>query len=250
MQHLLRIGQEELAFGPEVRPEYLKLCRDLVQIARAFSLDLPAQHQRDAALLVFASECVDRILDALPTSAQRAQFSADVLAVLGGATIEPAALTREVADRLAQLREVAQRRRIEPQVMQITARIFRNCEAMRATRDASSYVRGAALEGRLLVELLLLILGDSATPGFRDFMREVGEPANLGDKLRDAGQDFAAGEIAINPGVCLRARLACEISRRVLVLAIRFCARWRLAVWGFKSILVEIVFFRAQPARS
>lgn len=249
MQKRLAIGREELDYGPEVRPEYLRLPGDLVQFARAFRLDLPVKHQRDAAVLVFAIECIDRIFDALPTMSLRAKFAADVLAVLNGAASENPAMTSEATHRLAQLREVAQRRRIQPQVLEITARIFRNCEVMRATHDASFYVRGALLEGRLMVELLLLILGDAASPKFNDFMLQVGEPASLGDKLRDAGRDFATGELAIKPGVLLRARLAGEIFRRVIVLALRFGTRWRIAVWGIKSMVAEIILFKPQPAR-
>jgi hypothetical protein len=115
---------------------------------------------------------------------------------------------------------------------------------MRHTRSPDAFVQGAAREGRLMVELLLLILGDVATAKFTEFMRDVGEPANLGDKLRDARRDFSAGELAINPGLKFHTRLAYEMFRRVLSLAFRFCGRWRVLVWGVKSLFVELAFVR------
>ncbi len=46
-----------------MRADYLNLPRDLLELTRGFNLELPPDRQRDAATLVLAIECVDRILD-------------------------------------------------------------------------------------------------------------------------------------------------------------------------------------------
>jgi len=243
-RQLQRLGGE-ISPGAETRREYFRLPQDLAELARGFRVELPQEHCRDAAVLVFSIECVDRVLDSLPETGERRQFSMAVIALLKGGTVSnDAILSLEIQQWLARLREIIQRRKITLEFCRVTRALLANCEEMRHTRNATSYVDGAAREGRLMVELLLLILGDVATPKFTEFMREVGEPANLGDKLRDARRDFSAGELAINPGLKFHARLAYEMFRRVLPVAFRFSGRGRVLVWGLKSLFVELALVR------
>ena len=218
-------------------------------MARGFNLDLPLDRRRDAAILVFAIECVDRILDSLPAPAGRAQFSANVLSSLeGNAAASAHLLPAEVRLRLSQLHEVIHRRNIAGSFCRITRRILRNSERMRNTRCPAFYIESALAEGRWMVELLLLVLGGEVTPRFREFMRQVAGPANLGDKLRDARRDFFSGELAIKPGLVLHLRLGCGMLWRVLALAFRFCAYRRVLTWGLKSLYHELALPRQRTA--
>src|SRR5258708_8369716 len=215
--------------GTEARREYFRLPHDLAELARGFRIELPPEHRRDAAVLVFSIECVDRVLDSLPEADDRRQFSAAVMALLKGETVaNHAVYSSEIRQWLAALREIIQRRLITVEFCRVTSALLANCEEIRHTRNPAAFVEGAAREGRLMVELLLLILGNVATPKFTEFMRGVGEPANLGDKLRDARRDFSAGELAIKPGLIFHARLAFEMFRRVFSLAFRFSGRGRV----------------------
>ena len=238
----VKINCHTITAGPSVRADYLNLPRDLVELARGFNLELPPDRQRDATTLVFAIECVDRILDGITAATDRAQFALDVLAALEGNI--PVALAREPCERLRELREMIQRRNISDAFYRITGRILRNSEQMRATRSAAFYVLAAVREGRWMVELLLLTLGDSVTPRFRAFMWQVAGPANLGDKLRDARCDFALGELAIKPGLMLHLRLGCGMLWRICALAVCFCAYRRILTWGLKSLYHELVLPR------
>ncbi len=101
-----------------------------------------------------------------------------------------------------------------------------------------------------MVELLLLILADVSTPSFGGFMRHLGGPANLVDKLRDAHRDYQCGEIAIRPTLVFRARLLCEAARRILGLVCRYARNWRLASWGMRSLFAELVWFRFSKSHS
>ena len=228
--------------GPSVRADYLNLPRDLFELARGFDLELPPDRQRDAITLVLAIECVDRVLDSNPSPTERAQFAADVLSVLEGN--RPVTLSFEPRERLGELREMIQRRNIAVPFRRITYRILRNSEQMRATRRSAFYVLAAVREGRWMVELLLLALGDSVTPRFRAFMRQVAGPANLADKLRDARCDFALGELAIRPGLMLHLRLGCGMLWRIGALALRFCVYRKIFTWGLKSLYHELVLPR------
>jgi hypothetical protein len=238
----VKINCHTIEAGPSVRADYLNLPRDLLELARGFNLELPPDRRRDATTLVLAIECVDRILDALPDAAERAQFAANVLAALEGNPSDSLAV--EPCERLCQLREMIQRRNLRNAFCRITERILRNSEQMRGTRSAAFYVLAAVREGRLMVELLLLTLGDSVKPRFRAFMRQVAGPANLGDKLRDARCDFVLGELAIKPGLMLHLRLGCGMLWRVCALAVRFCAYRKILTWGLKSLYHELALPR------
>lgn len=231
--------------GAEARREYLRLPGDLAELASGFQVELLQEHYRDAAVLVFSIECVDRVLDSLPEADDRRRFSVAVIALLNGETVaNDAVFSPEIRRWLAALREIIQRRRITREFCRVTGTLLANCEEMRHTRNPAAFIEGAAREGRLMVELLLLILGNVATPKFTEFMRGVGEPANLGDKLRDARRDFSAGELAIKPGLIFHARLAYETFRRVFSLAFRFSGRGRVLAWGLKSLFVELALVR------
>jgi hypothetical protein len=238
----VKINCHTIEAESSVRPEYLNLPHDLLELAHGFNLELPLDRRRDATTLVLAIECVDRNLDALSDAGERAQFAARVLSMLESGT--SVSLPGEARERLSQLREMIERRDIAAPFCRITRRILRNSEQMRHTRRSAFYIHAAVREGRWMVELLLLTLGDAAAPRFCAFMRQVAGPANLGDKLRDARCDFALGELAIKPGVMLHLRLGCGMLWRVGGLAVRFCAYRRILIWGLKSLYHELVLPR------
>ena len=132
----------------------------------------------------------------------------------------------------------------------ICAKIFLNSEAMRATCDPAQYVEFAAKEGRLIVELLLLILTHVSTPDFNRFLRGVSEPANLGDKLRDAKRDHALGEIAIQPGLRFHARLGWAMLWRTFALATSCLGNVGVILWGLKAVFTELIWFRHSATHS
>jgi len=234
-------GDEAFNPGSNVRPEYLKLPGDLVALARSFGIELPDQYLRDAVVLTFSIECLDRLLDAIEASGERARFSAGVMDYLQGR--RPGGVcyfTEELFGWLSRLREVVERHQIAQRFYQIVDELLDNSEQMRTERTATGFVNCALREGRLMVELLLLIIGEFTTTRFNDFIRRLSEPANLIDKLRDARRDYAAGELALKPGLWFRLCLSCEMFRRVFCLA-RFCVgNRRLLAWGFRSLVAEV----------
>ncbi len=200
--------------GPAVRREYMKLPRDLAALAHSFGITLPPQLQRDAAVLAFCIECADRLLDAIPETGGRGKFSIDVLSRLRAERISNADITPELIGWLARLKDVAERHHVHAEFCEIIRELLRNSEQMRLTQSGARFVDCAVKEGRLMVDLLLLILADVSTPSFANFMHRLAGPANLADKLRDARRDFQRGEIAVRPfkiPFALRAALAGDL---------------------------------------
>jgi hypothetical protein len=239
-----------LITGPGVRPEYLKLPRDLAALARSFGIVLPRGVQQDAAALVFAIECADRFLDVIPEATRRARFSASILSCLRGGEVSADDIPPELAGRLADLREVARRDRIDAPFLKIIRELLNNSERMRLTRNATRYVACAIREGGLMVELLLLVLAGNSTPAFAAFMRQVSAPANLGDKLRDARRDFERGEIAVPPTWSFHGRLTYELFRRTIRLGRAHVRNWRVAAWGIQSLFAELIWFPFSKSHS
>ena len=111
---------------------------------------------------------------------------------------------------------------------------------------STSFAQWAAREGALMVELLLLLIGEWTTPQFDSFMRRLAGPANLIDKLRDSGIDFQHGEIAIAPTPMFQLILRIHLLWRIVCL-LPFCLRnWRLIRWGAKAMLSEWFCFDIQ----
>jgi hypothetical protein len=236
--------------GPAVRREYLKLSDELIALTRSFRIQLPPQIHHDAAVLSLTIECADRLLDAITEPDRRARFSADLISCWRGETFCDEDLTPELADWLARLKDVAERHGATGRFQTIIRRLLENSERMRTTRSPGRFISCATREGRLMVELLLLVLGDHSTPQFNSFMRQLAGAANLGDKLRDARRDFERGEIAVRPTLLFRARLAGELIGRTLGLARVWAGNGRLAAWGFRSLFTEFVWFRFSKSHS
>jgi hypothetical protein len=229
--------------GPAVRPEYLRLARDLAALTRCFGIALPAPLARDAATLAFTIECTDRLLDRMPDGKCRAAFGLAVLSSLRGTRFFNRNVTPELSEWLARLKEVAERHCVHAEFCKIVRALLDNSEQMRTTRDCDRFVGCAVREGRLMVELLLIILAKVSTTAFDDFMRHLAGPANLADKFRDAPRDYRVGELAIRPSLTFRARLLYETAWRTLRLVRHHAGNWRLARWGIQSLFIELVWF-------
>ena len=254
LAQVVRFGVSMIAVNPTfneaVRREYFKLPHDLEVLSRSFGVVLSPELQRDAAVLTFAIECADRLLDAIPEADGRARFGADVLACLRGEERASEWLSPDLAGWVTRLKEVAERHRVHEPFCTIARQLFHNSEEMRTAREHEHFIGCVVREGRLMVELLLLILAEVSTPAFESFMRELAGPANLGDKLRDARRDFARGEMALRPTVRFHVRLAFELCRRTLRLARVSLVNHRLLAWGLRSLFFEVVWFPFSKAHS
>lgn len=223
------------------RAEYLRLSNDLHSLCDAFDLHLPAQSHRDAATLVLAIECVDRILDDLPAPARREQFAQAIIAFLrDDQNIQSDDTTTELVHRLSRLKLAVARRKVSPQFNLVVERIFANAEQMRTATKASHFTACARTEGELMVELLLLILQPQATGALAYFLRKVAEPANLVDKWRDAARDYRVGELSIRPGIEFRLYLAATFVVALIPLIRMSLTNRKILRWSWQSLRNEM----------
>jgi hypothetical protein len=221
-----------------VRPEYARLGRDFVRVARGFGIALEEQARRDVAQLAAAIEHIDRVLDAIDARGERDAFGAAlVLALRTGDARAMNAWGEELTARVRALHETLARRCAVERFARVTDEALANVEALRAATTRDAFVACVVLEGRLTAEMALLVAGDACTDAFRRFFVALGEPANLVDKLLDARDDYARGEMTLAPSLHLHARLALEIAHRVPRLCATYPRPMWLVAWGAGYLL-------------
>lgn len=211
-----------------VRPEYVKLADGLPALAREFGEELGAAAAGDVRVFMAALECIDRVLDAVDDAGARARLSRAIVARLDGG--DGASAHHELDGKLRALTAMAARRGIARELARLGERALDNTERMRTARDARQFVDCVRREGRLTVEMALLVAaldGECAR-----FLRGVAELCNLYDKLKDARGDFRRGEMALRPGARLHARLLAATLARVPAAARLHPRLDRFVRWG------------------
>jgi hypothetical protein len=119
---------------------------------------------------------------------------------------------------------------------------------MRNTRSRKDYLAGALVEGRLMTELLLLILRENSTPSFRRYFRRISGAANLPDKLADAKADFEAGEINIRPDFGFMSLLGVYFLKEMGAIVVLSLRHPLLIAGGFRSVWKNMVARRCRLA--
>ncbi len=193
----------------EIRPEYAELAGEFERIARDFGHPVDAPLRRDVARLAAALEIVDRRLDVIADDHARSALWRDLLgAFADGRPLRDG----ELAFALHDLRALAIYRGVHARMARVLAKEVATSEALRTTRDPGAFVRGVLREGRLIVTLLFLVVGD-ARPELRRFFFALAGPANAVDKLLDVRADHARGEMRLAPTAELYARLLLAVAR-------------------------------------
>ena len=223
--------------GNAVRPEYAALALEFGELALQFGHRIDALLRDDIARLASAIECVDRHIDDVRDDGRRTALWTVVLDVLdGGPSQRPDDLDEELARATLDLRELAVRRRVLPRLVRIVAKEVTTSESMRRASRISVYVASVVREGHLTTALALVVAGDACGAAFRRFFFRLGGPANLIDKLKDARDDHARGEVALAPGLLLHARLALAVLLRLPALFASH-PRWsRVIRLGFRYL--------------
>ncbi len=215
-----------------VRPEYRKLADDLPRLASEFGCRIPDAAARDLLVFTLATECIDRVLDALEEADERRRFSRALLAALHGDSDASARFPLELQDHVAALALVIARHGLTARFCALAARALDNTERMRTTERPGEWVACVEEEGRLTVELALLFVAAHANPAFVRFFRSVAELGNLVDKLKDARGDHRRGEMALRPGLRVHARLLGALVRRTPRAATRHPRLGAFVAWG------------------
>jgi hypothetical protein len=110
---------------------------------------------------------------------------------------------RELATATADLRALSEERGVLERVRRIVAKEAATSEAIRAARTHRAFLRAIEREGRLTAALALAIAGRACGRAFRRFFFRLAAPANIVDKILDAKDDHARGEMALRPSLVL-----------------------------------------------
>jgi len=189
-----------------VRPEYAELAREFERLAMPFGDIVDDIVRRDIARLASAIERVDRVIDDAADDETRQSLWNVVLAGMDGRT-PAAAVPRDLREGIDELRSIGEERNVLSRLRRIVAKESRTSEAMRRARSSRAFVPLVLREGRLTAALALVVAGGACGRRFRRFFFRLGGPANLIDKIVDAKEDHARGEIRLSPSLAFYARL-------------------------------------------
>lgn len=183
----------------EPRPEYAALAAEFARLAAPFGDRVDDRLRHDISRLATAIERVDREVDDAPDDDTRRARWAIVVERMAGHTHAPAPDDlRAGAD---ELRAIGQERNVLARLRRIVAAEAKTSEAMRSAPSSNAFVPLVLREGRLTAALALVVAGAACSPRFRRFFFRLGGPANLVDKIKDAKEDHARGELRFAPSL-------------------------------------------------
>jgi hypothetical protein len=198
------------------RPEYAALAQEFARLAAPFGDRVDDRLHRDISRLASAIERIDRIVDdAADDETRRALWTYVVERMHGRTDSNVAEDLRTGTD---ELRAIGEERGVLARLRRIVAKEAKTSEAMRVAASGSAFIPLVLREGRLTVALALVVAGDSCSRRFRRFFFRLGGPANLVDKLKDAKDDHARGEIALLPSPLFYLRLLSSLVVRGVAL--------------------------------
>ena len=227
-----------------VRPEYAALAEEFGALAADFGHRIDTELRRDIARLAATMECIDRHVDDVTDDVRRRTLWASVLDLLergeertdGDERDEREDLAEELARATVAVRELAIRRQVLARIVRIVRKEIATSEQLRDASNVDDYVRGVLREGRLTAALALVVAGPACGAAFRRFFFRLAGPANVIDKLNDAADDHARGEIRLEPGLELHGRLALAVVVRLPSLLASHPSLGRVITLGVKYL--------------
>lgn len=203
-----------------IRPEYAALAAEFELLALPFGDRVDDRLRSDIARLAGAIERIDRVVDDATDDEARRTLWRLVVERMDGVTTD---VTDDVAvDDLRkgadELCAIGEERAVLPRLRRIVAKEAKTSEAMRVASSPRAFVPLVLREGRLTAALALVIAGPACSRRFRRFFFRLGGPANLVDKIKDAKDDHARGEIRLSPSLPLYVRLFASLVARSVAL--------------------------------
>jgi hypothetical protein len=198
----------------EPRPEYAALAQEFARLAAPFGDRVDERLHRDISRLANAIERIDRIVDEAVDDDSRRALWRYVVDRMDGCASAGAIVADDLRAGADDLRAIGEERGIVARLRRVVAKEAKTSEAMRVARSSGAFVPLVLREGRLTAALALIIAGNSCSRRFRRFFFRLGGPANLVDKIKDAKEDHARGEIHLAPSLPLYVRLLVSLIGR------------------------------------
>lgn len=217
-----------------IRPEYAAMAAEFERLAAPFGDRVDDRLRTDIIRLADAIERIDRVVDDAPDDDTRRAHWAFVLERMDGHT--HASLPDDLLGGADDLRAIGEERGVRARLRRIVAKEAKTSEAMRVARSSGAFVPLVLREGRLTAALALVVAGSACSRRFRRFFFRLGGPANLVDKIKDAKDDHARGEMKLAPSLPLYLRLVGSLVARSFVLMTSHPRPFSLVTLGLRYL--------------
>lgn len=218
-----------------IRPEYAAMAAEFERLAAPFGDRVDDRLRADIIRLADAIERIDRVVDDAPDDKTRRAHWAFVLERMDGRT--HASLPDDLLGGADELRAIGEERGVRARLRRIVAKEAKTSEAMRVARSSGAFVPLVLREGRLTAALALVVAGSACSRRFRRFFFRLGGPANLVDKIKDAKDDHARGEMKLAPSLPLYVRLFGSLVARSLALMTSHPRPFSIVTLGLRYLL-------------
>lgn len=231
----------------EPRREYRRAADAIVRISCDFGVAVEPEYEDDVTLLMTTMEWVDRALDSDDDLDRRRQLSDRVMEIIGSDEVADfAVLPSDLEVQLTQLRGRLEVLGCRHDFSSSLRRIFEIDEVLRSSESLKEYLGAVIEEGRSTAELLVLMIQDSISQKFREFLSISGEAGNLFDKLIDAPTDYEQGERTLPVNFSFYLKTLVAIFPRMIRLIFMYPNKLHALSW-LKKHQKYVTAYKAKP---
>ena len=218
-----------------VRAIYKKLQDDFHLITEPFGILLSDADNLHLSHLIATIDSIDRVLDPLPVSEDRANFADALLNFLRSDVDEVSSdfATSEIQARIKNLRNALIACGTRNEFVDTAAKVFYHTEAKRTATTSNDLVDHLKEEWRLAGHMTVLMMAGKTNPRFERFFYLCCEMMTSVDMVKDAASDFRKGELAFQPNLRFYLRLIREFLVPLPILIWRFPKPQNLVRYAF-----------------
>ncbi len=127
-------------FDPEVRPEYVRMCKYIQELAGHFGITVTAEKRAEMETIAQATELIDRIYDDTRDESKRAQLREEIIAYLRGEG--RSCVNSSIESALQGIESILERNPgCREKFIHAVDQIFKNTEIIRFSKDVQERIR-------------------------------------------------------------------------------------------------------------
>ncbi|NNE92676.1 MAG: hypothetical protein HKN23_13600 [Verrucomicrobiales bacterium] len=196
----------------EVREEYSRLSADFRILVTGAGFDLPEKTWHEIDVIMHGCECLDRVVDSLPTREARIRLAAEISNAIAAGRVTKRGT--ELDFHLLKMGNVFTNTDSRYRASANVARIYEISDQLRGVKTRRHYIELVCEEGRKFLDLFVPILEPHCPARFLEFFLELGEVGDLVDKFVDARADYVRDEHPFPPDFLHHLRLLIAVIRR------------------------------------